>query len=166
MGTIIQLNTIEGERANRILSGQMYYFKYLAEPTNIYYDRFPLVFVVKKRGQLFEGINFHYMHMKYRTQVLDDMKPFFDSDEITEDTRLRVKAYRQIILNSKKYRFARATYHRYRMENIRSKIIKISPTSWNTAILEEAEKFVMGAGGKKPSLKVYRETLLKTRGKQ
>ena len=166
MGTIIQLNTIEGERANRILSGQMYYFKYLAEPTNIYYDRFPLVFVVKKRGQLFEGINFHYMHMKYRTQVLDDMKPFFDSDEITEDTRLRVKAYRQIILNSKKYRFARATYHRYRMENIRSKIIKISPTSWNTAILEEAEKFVMGAGGKKESQRVFRETLLKTKGKQ
>jgi hypothetical protein len=166
MGTIIQLNTISGERTNKILSGQMYYFKYEAEPTNIYYDRFPLVFVVKKRGRLFEGINFHYMQLKYRTQVLEDMKPFFDSKEITEDTRLKVKAYRQIILTSKKYRFARATYHRYRMENIRSKIIQISPTSWNTAILEEAEKFIMSGGGKKTSAKVFKETLLKTRGKQ
>ena len=61
MGTIIQLNKVEGERANVILSGQMYYFKYIAEPTNIYYDRFPLVFIIRKRGRLLEGINFHYM---------------------------------------------------------------------------------------------------------
>ena len=78
----------------------------------------------------------------------------------------RVKTFRQLILTTRKFRFAKAVLHRYRLENIRSKIIKISPTSWNTAILEEAEKFVMGVGGKKPSLKVYRETLLKTRGKQ
>ena len=166
MGTIIQLNTIEGERSNVILSGQMYYFKYIAEPINIYYDKFPLIFVIRKRGRLIEGINFHYMAIKYRTRLLEDTKPFFDSDEITEDTRLRVKAYRQIILTTRKYRFARAAIHRYRMENIRSKIIRISPTSWNTAVLQKAEKFVMGAGGKKESQRVFRETLLKTKGKQ
>ena len=141
MITTTKLNIIEGERVNRILSGNMYYFKYLAEPTNPYYDRFPLIFVVKKRGQLFEGINFHYMHLKYRTQLLDDIRPFFDEKDLSVDTRLRVKAFRQIILTSRKYRFARAVYHRYRQENIRSKIIKISPLSWDTAILEEAEKF-------------------------
>ena len=166
MGTIIKLNAIEGERANVILSGNMYYFKYLAEPTNLYYDRFPLVFIIKKRGRLLEGINFHYMHLKYRTELLDTMKPFFDEDVLSEDTRLKIKTFRQIILTARKFRFAKAVLHRYRLENIRSKIIKISPTSWHTAILQEAEKFVMGVGGKKPSAKVYRETLLKTRGKR
>ena len=166
MGTIIKLNAIEGERANVILSGNMYYFKYLAEPTNLYYDRFPLVFIIRKRGRLLEGINFHYMHLKYRTELLDTMKPFFDEDVLSEDTRLKIKTFRQIILTARKFRFAKAVLHRYRLENIRSKIIKISPTSWHTAILQEAQKFVMGVGGKKPSAKVYRETLLKTRRKQ
>jgi hypothetical protein len=165
MANTIQLNTIEGERANFILSGQMYYFRYLAEPTNLYYDRFPLIFVIRKRGRLLEGINFHYMHMKYRTDLLDNMKPFFDEDVLSEDTRLRVKTFRQLILTTRKFRFAKETIHRYRMENIRSKIIRISPTSWHTAILEDAEKFITPTGGKKESQKVYRETLLKTRGK-
>ena len=166
MGTIIKLNTIEGQRANVILSGNMYYFRYRAEPTNIYYDRFPLIFVVRKRGRLLEGINFHYMHMKYRTELLDIMTPFFDEDELSEDTRLRVKTFRQLVLTSRKFRFAKASFHRYRLENIRSKIIKISPTSWHTAILEEAEKFITPSNKKKESLKIYRETLLKTRRKR
>jgi hypothetical protein len=165
MATKSKLNTIEGDRASVILSGNMYYFKYIAEPTNEYYDKFPLVFVVKKRGRLFEGINFHYMYKEHRAQLLEDINPFLDEDEISEDTRLRVKSFRQIIMRARKYRFAKAIYHRYRMENIRSKIIKISPLSWNDVIMEDAEKFIMGAGGKKRSAKVFRETLLKTRRK-
>ncbi len=166
MITTTKLNTIEGERVNKILSGSMYYFKYLAEPTNLYYDRFPLIFVVRKRGPLLEGFNFHYMHLKYRTQLLKDVSPFFDEKDLSADTRLRVTALRQIILTSRKYRFARAAYHRYRLENIRSKIIKISPLSWRSAILEDAEKFYTGDGKVKKSAKVFRETYLKTKGKR
>ena len=166
MAITTKLNTIEGERSNIILSGNMYYFKYEAEPRNLYFDRFPLVFVLRKRGRLFEGINFHYMYDKYRTEVLENMKGFLDEDQLSEDTRLRVKAYRQLILTSKKYRFAKAAFHRYRMDNIRSKIIKISPLSWKDIILKEAEKFMLSAGGKKTSAKVHRETLLKIRGKR
>lgn len=166
MGTTVEINKIQGERVNVIFSGNMYYFKYEAEPRNLYFDRFPLVFVLRKRGRLFEGINFHYMYDKYRTDILENMKSFLDEDELSEDTRLRVKAYRQLILTSRKYRFAKAAFHRYRMENIRSKIIKISPLSWKDIILKEAEKFMLSAGGKKTSAKVHRETLLKVRGKR
>ena len=166
MGTTVEINKIQGERSNVILAGNMYYFKYLAEPRNLYFDRFPLVFVLRKRGRLFEGINFHYMYNKYRTDIMENMKNFLDENELSEDTRLRVKAYRQLILTSRKYRFAKAAFHRYRMENIRSKIIKISPLSWNDIILKEAEKFIMSTGGKKISAKVHRETLLRVRGKR
>ena len=166
MAITTQLNTIEGQRVNFVLSGQMYYFKYLAEPRNLYYDRFPLIFIIRKRGRLLEGINFHYMHMRYRTDLLDSMKPYFDEDELSEDTRLRVKTFRQLILTTRKFRFAKEAIHRYRMENIRSKIIRISPVSWHTAVLEDAEKFITATGGKKESQRVYRETLLKTRGRR
>jgi len=166
MAITTKLNTIEGERSNIILAGNMYYFKYEAEPSNLYFDRFPLVFVLRKRGRLFEGINFHYMYNKYRPDIIENMKNFLDEDELSKDTRLRVRAYRQLILTSRKYRFAKAAFHRYRMENIRSKIIKISPLSWGNVIMKDVEKFILSTGGKKTSKQVFRETLLKTKGKR
>ena len=165
MGTIVELNKIQGERVNQIISGNMYYFKYEAEPRNLYFDRFPLVFVLRKRGNLFEGVNFHYLHNKYRENIIGNMKDFLDEDELSEDTRLKVKKYRQMLLTSKELRFAKAAFHRYRLDHIRSKIIKISPLSWKDIILKEAEKFILSAGGMKTTAKVHRETLLKIRGK-
>jgi len=166
MGTTVEINKIQGERVNAIFSGNMYYFKYEAELRNKYFDRFPLVFVLRKRGKLFEGINFHYMYNKYRTDIIENMKNFLDEDQLTENTRLRVKTYRQLVLTAKKYRFAKAAFHRYRRENIRSKIIKILPSSWKDIILKEAEKFMLTAGGKMTTAKVHRETLLRVRGKR
>jgi len=158
-----KLKTIEGKQVSTFLSGNMYYFRYLAEPTNVYFDRFPLIFVIRKRGRLIEGINFHYINYKYRTQLFEEMKVFFDEAEITEDTRLRVKSFRQILLTARKYKFAKVALHKYNMNSVRSKIIKISPTVWDRVILEDAEKFVTGSGGRMNSEKVFRESLIKSR---
>ena len=166
METIERLNKIEGQKVSAFLSGRMYYFRYLAEPTNAYFDRFPLIFVTKKRGRLLEGINFHYINLKYRTELFELMRPFFDTDEIEENTRLRVKSFRKLILESRKFRHARVALHRYKIENVRSKIIMLSPASWNSVILEDAEKFVTGAGGRMNVKKVFRDSLIKSKGKK
>ena len=166
MATKARLKTIEGTQVYNFLAGNMYYFRYLAEPTNVYFDRFPLIFVTKRRGRLIEGINFHYINLKHRTELFELMKPFFDSDEIEEDTRLRVKSFRKMILESRKFRHARVAFHRYSLDNVRSKIIKISPIIWDNIILEQAEKFVTGAGGRMNSEKVFRESLIKSRGRR
>ena len=166
METIEKLNKIEGQKVSAFLSGRMYYFRYLAEPTNVYFDRFPLIFVTKKRGRLLEGINFHYINLKYRTQLFELMRPFFDTDEIEENTRLRVKSFRKIILESTKFRHAKVALHRYRIENVRSKILMLSPSSWDSVILKESERFVSGTGKTMNSKIIFRESLIKSRGKK
>tara|TARA_B110000467_G_scaffold111695_1_gene102130 strand:+ start:44 stop:544 length:501 start_codon:yes stop_codon:yes gene_type:complete len=158
-----KLNIIEGIQVSSLISGNMYFYKYLAEPTNILFDRFPLIFMIRKKGMLFEGINFHYIPVKWRMPLFEDMKIFFDSDEIEDDTRLRVKAFRNLIMTNRKYRFAKIALHRYRKSHIRSKMIMIPPTEWQKAILQPAEKFVTGNLQKLSTRMIYRESLIRSR---
>ncbi len=163
MATTAKLNIIEGIQVSSLISGNMYFYKYLAEPTNILYDRFPLIFMIRKKGQVFEGINFHYIPVKWRIPLFEDMKIFFDSDEIADDTRLRVKAFRNLIMSNRKYRFAKVALHRYRRENIRSKVLMIPPKEWEKTILQPAEKFVSGNLQKLNTEIIHRESLIKSR---
>ena len=160
---------VTGIKVNTILSGNMYYFKYIAEPTNIYYDRWPLVFIIKKRGRLLEGINFHYLDVKFRKVIFENIKPFLslnEDDKIDNDSRIFVKKYRNMVYNVKSFRFAKSILHRYRTENIRSQIIMIQPNNWASTIITTSENFVMSQGGIKNSQKVFRETLIKSRHKR
>jgi|TARA_B110000467_G_scaffold84151_1_gene75998 hypothetical protein len=166
MATTAKLNIIEGNQVTSLVSGNMYFYKYKAEPTEILYDRFPLIFMIRKKGMLFEGINFHYIPVKWRMPLFEDMKIFFDSDEIADDTRLRVRAFRNLIMSNRKYRFAKASLKRYKRENIRSKMIMIPPTEWEKAILQPAEMFIAGTGKRLNTKVIHRETLLRVRGKR
>ena len=166
MATTAKLNIIEGIQVSSLISGNMYFYKYLAEPTNILYDRFPLIFMIRKKGQVFEGINFHYIPVKWRIPLFEDMKIFFDSDEIADDTRLRVKAFRNLIMSNRKYRFAKVALHRYRRENIRSKVLMIPPKEWEKTILQPAEMFIAGTGKRINKKTVFLESLIKSRGKK
>lgn len=163
MATTAKLNIIEGIQVSTMISGNMYFYKYLAEPTNILFDRFPLIFMIRKKGQVFEGINFHYIPVKWRMPLFENMRKFFDSDELQEDTRLRVKAFRNIILTNMKYRFARIAIHRYQMNNIRSKVLRIPPAEWEKTILQPAEMFIADTGKRINKKKVFLESLIKSR---
>ena len=163
MATTAKLNIIEGEKVSTLFSGNMYFYMYEAEPTNILYDKFPLIFMIRKKGQVFEGINFHYIPVKWRMPLFEDMRKFFDSDEIQEDTRLRVRSFRNIILTNMKYRFAKVAIHRYRTENIRSKVLRIPPKEWEKTILQPAEMFIAGTGKRINKKKVFLESLIKSR---
>ena len=163
MATKAKLNIIEGNQVTSLVSGNMYFYKYQAEPTNILFDRFPLIFMIRKKGILFEGINFHYIPVKWRMPLFEDMKRFFDSDEIADDTRLRVRAFRKLIMTNMKYRFAKVSLKRYKRENIRSKMIMIPPTEWEKAILQPAEMFVNGNFKRLNTKVIHRQSLIKSR---
>ena len=158
-----KLKGIEGKGVGTLLAGNMYFYKYIAEDENDFYDMFPLVFILKVRGKLIEGINFHYLDIKRRIALFDLILPFVDSDVIEKDSRLRVKTFRKIILTSKKYRDAKVIIHRYKRSNIRSAILKIDPTKWKLVLKEELELFKIPKGGKLPSPKVWRKTLIESR---
>jgi hypothetical protein len=69
------LREIQGEATSRLLSGKMYLYKYQAESG--LYNKFPLIFMLRKSGSLFEGIDFHYIDIGRRIELYENMKPFF-----------------------------------------------------------------------------------------
>ena len=139
-----KLKQIEGTKVSTLYSGNMYFYRYLAQPTNTLFDMYPLIFMIRKRGMLWEGINFHYIPVKYRLPLFEDMKMYFDDDELQEDTRLRVRTFRYLILSQRKYRFAKIALHRYVQTGIRSKVLRIPPTEWEKAIMQPGERFLSG----------------------
>lgn len=82
---------------------------------------------------------------------------------IPNDTMLRAKEFKKIMFKSRKYKLARTAFRRYSLEKIQSRIVKILPQQWYTAIMETPQRFFTGKGGKLKGGRVWRESLIRTR---
>jgi len=91
---------VEGKKASLLMPGKMYFFKYEAFDTE-YYNKYPVIFLLRKRGDSFEGIDFHYLDPERRIKLFENMKPYFSTKDITEKTILFVRKFRTIIQRSK-----------------------------------------------------------------
>ena len=137
----------------------MYFYKYEASSKTEYYNKFPLIFMLRKRGNLFEGIDFHYLDLKRRIELFENMKPYFSTKGITEKTILFVKKFRKIIQRSKIFKSAKVSFRKYKKENIKSKIIEVNPNDWLLSLQQPAEMFITSKGKKITSMSVWKETL-------
>jgi hypothetical protein len=165
MDKLVNIRGIEGYLSSKLISGNMYYFKYKAKTSNIVYDVYPLIFVTKRIGTLIEGINFHYFDNQLRMKIFNSLTPFLSENQLTSDTRLLVKAYRKIILVSKKQRLAKISFHRYRLKRVRSEILRIPPNKWKESIPMNMEQFKTSAGKMVKSNIIFRESMLKSIGR-
>ena len=152
-----------GVQTARMLSGNMYFYRYNAEDNNEYYDRYPLIFMLRKRGNIFEGINFHYLAVSRRKKLFAQILTFMDTSTIETNSRIMVRPYRKIILMSRSYILGKITLHRYKQSNISSRIIKVRPEHWLDAISEPAEKFLVPNAGIVNSSYVWRKTFQRIR---
>ena len=153
------LRQIEGKTATKLISGKMYFYKYEASSKTEYYNKFPLIFMLRKRGSLFEGIDFHYLDLKRRIELFENMKPYFSTEDVEEKTILFVKTFRIIIQKSKIFRSAKVSFRKYKKENIKSKIIEVNPNDWLLSLQQPAEMFITSEGKKIKSRSVWKKTL-------
>ena len=152
-----------GVQTARMLSGNMYFYRYSAEDGNEFYDAFPLIFMLRKRGNIFEGINFHYLNLTRRRELFDQVIKFMDTPSIEENSRILVKSYRKIIMMSRSYILGKITLHRYKRSNITSRITRISPENWSDAISSPSERFLIPNGGILSSSRIWRKTFQRIR---
>ena len=152
------LRKIKGKITSQLISGKMYFYKYKATETE-YYNMFPLIFMLRKRGDLFEGIDFHYLDPERRITLFENMKPYFSTKDITEKTILFVKKFRIIIQRSKIFKSAKVSFRKYKKENIKSTIIEINPNDWLLSLQQPAEMFITSKGNRITSMSVWKETL-------
>jgi len=105
------------------VAGHMYLFEYKASSRLPYYDRFPLVYVIKATPSEFWGANLHYMNPKKRIMAVKS-------------------------LMRGKIDFPKICLHKYLKSNIEGGyILDLHADEWDTAILLPVEDFVIDVKG-------------------
>ena len=84
-------------------------------------------------------------------------------NKIPDDTVLRAREYRNLVMVSRKFRAAKVAYRRYSVDKIRSKIIRVEPKQWYTAVVERSPRFFTHEQAKIKGQRVWQETLIKLR---
>lgn len=68
------VNQDENEMRRTVFPGHMYFYSYHAISNIPYYDRLPMVYVLKRSSDHFYGINFHYLDYKRRAIAIKKLE--------------------------------------------------------------------------------------------
>ena len=174
------INKIKGQRVARIYSAKLYFFKYITnEPTNRFYNMYPLVFSLGKVPEfkgasamsdggaggdsLFRGLDFHYLPPTMRVSLLNELRGL--SPDLYKSPVAFSKYFLNFMWKVRKYRPARVCYRHYKMKNIRGgKVIKIDTGDWDQILQQpKVEKFVTPSMGIYSPERVWKESLKEIR---
>jgi hypothetical protein len=110
-----------------VKDGHLYFFEYKAKTKSLpYYDKFPLVYVIKDFPNEFYGANLHYLRPKARVKVIQKLE------------RGLIDMPRSII-------------HKYIKTNCKSLFLDLTISEWQTSIFLPVEDFIITNGsGKVP----------------
>jgi protoheme ferro-lyase len=115
----------------------MYMFEYKAKMKHLpYFDKFPLVYVLKSSRSEFWGLNLHYLTPKRRIQ-----------------------ATKKLIQG--RIDFPKKCFHKYLQPHVEGLLLDLAASEWDTAILLPTEDFVKEINGLSFSIKkedVWKET--------
>ena len=122
-------------------TGRMFLFNY--NPKNRqhlkYYDTLPLVYIIKFTRDGFLGLNLHYLDIRLRTVLFNNLQVLLSGPVESNFTRLRIN--NQILKGSRKFRFYRPCIRKYKTKYIGSRILQIPPKDWGVAIHLPVERF-------------------------
>ena len=136
-----QIRKETDRNTNRFLIGGLYFFYYSAKYDDKlpYWDAFPLVLPLERYGDGFLGMNLHYLPPRIRAGFMDKLMNFAIYDDNDEIKRLRITY--DIISASRRYKEFRPCIKRYLYQNIASKMLKVEPNEWETAVFLPVHQF-------------------------
>ena len=138
----------------RFLTGGLYFFCYDPKYANTlpYYDVFPLVLVLEKYGDGFMGLNLHYLPIPVRAAFLDKLLDYAIYNDEDEIKRMRITY--DILSASKRFKAFGPCLKRYLYNHTTSRLLKVEPHEWETALFLPVEQFQ-----KATKKKVFAESL-------
>ena len=144
-GKVSEQNILRGDTdrlKSRSTIGKMYFFMYDAKhkDTLPYYDRFPLIFPVDRVQGGFYGINFHYLPLKLRAQLMDALYDVTNNQRYDESTKLKLSY--GILKGAEKFSLFKPTFKRYLTSQVRSRFVEVYPSEWDIALFLNSEQFV------------------------
>jgi len=140
--------------------GRMYMFFYDPKTKRElpYYDKFPLIFMLKPLEDGFLGLNLHYLPPQLRARLMDGLYDLTTDKRYDENTRLRLSY--EILQSAAKFRFFKPCVKRYLKNHVRSRFVLIDSTEWDMALFLPTERFV-----KANKNSVWRESRQAVRGR-
>ena len=122
-----KVGAVEQQDANELrrytVQGHLYMFEYKAKMRHLpYYDKFPLVYVLKASRSEFWGLNLHYLTPKKRIQATKK-------------------------LMQGRIDFPKRCFHKYLQPHVDGLMLDLAASEWDTAILLPTEDFVKDMNG-------------------
>ena len=133
------------DRGGRRIIGSMQMFFYDPKYKDVlpYYDRFPLVVVVKPARGGFLGLNLHYLPPILRAQFLDAL---MDNVTSKKSENAKFKLTTRLLAGTSELEFYKPCIKHYLNEHVRSKFAEVKAPEWEiatflpTAMFEKANK--------------------------
>jgi hypothetical protein len=125
--------------------GKMYIFGYDAKykDTLPYWDAFPLIIVIKKRGNRFWGLNLHYLPPTLRLRFLSKLMQYTNNKKMNASTRFKLTyTFLAGVSSLKEFR---PTIHSYLYDHTRTQFHLVKPEEWKYAAVLPIAKW-KGAG--------------------
>ena len=118
----------------------MYFYDPKTKETLPYYDRFPLIIMVKKEKNGFTGLNLHYLPPVLRAKFFDNLTEFTNNKKYDESTRFRLTY--NFLKSSTKMDLFKPCFKRYLTSQITTRITEVPATEWEVALFLPTDKFV------------------------
>lgn len=131
------------KRPGNIIEGSMIFFGYDARTKDElpFWDAFPLVILLHKRGNNLLGLNLHYLHPTVRAKFLNDLLKFVTNPAYAHDPPSRFKATYSYLKSMAKLKPFRAAIKMYYLSNIVSQINIVQSNEWQITTFMPLEKF-------------------------
>lgn len=128
--------------------GTMFFMHYdpKHKATLPYYDRYPLFILVDYAPGGFYGLNLHYLPLRERAFLLDNLYSFLTNVKFNESTRLKISY--SLLKDSSSLAGFRPCFKRYLASNIREGPAFIHPVEWNLATFVPLERFIKASTAK------------------
>jgi hypothetical protein len=128
----------DGKRNNKPFFGRlnMFFYDPKLKAKLPYYDTFPLVLPLEPYSDGFLGINFHYLPMALRLQLLDRVVDYSNNTKFDESTKLAVD-YSKL----KKLSIIKPTLKRYLAGRVKTQFRRIDADEFTVAALLPVARF-------------------------
>lgn len=129
-----QMRRYRSRYVSDVQIGDMCFFKYDAKhkDTLPYWDAFPLIFPFSNTPDGFMGLNMHYLPLRPRAILMDQLYTIQSDKNYDENTRLMLSY--DALKSLSKFDFVKPCIKRYLTKHVRSQFIKINAYEWDMAL--------------------------------
>jgi len=104
-----------------------------------YYDRFPLIFVIRNYPDGFLGMNLHYLPPILRATLMDALYRIEKNDNPRQSKKLKMSY--ELLNGASQYKFFKPTVKRYLFNHVRSRFLWVPAEEWDIALMLPTERF-------------------------